>query len=400
MINVAFFLNVSDNWLGGLNYYKNLIRAISLLPVEQKKIKPIVFLGKKTDEELKNYFKNYSTVIKTSILDKYSIMWFLHKFFKKVFLSDIIIKIFLLKKFNIDIISHSDILLDKNAKCKTLNWIPDFQHIHLPNMFTKKEYNFRNKYYKTIISDSNGIIVSSNNAYNDFKKFLPAVNLKKIFILNFVPFLDKEIFNISTSDFFKIKNKYNITEDKFFYLPNQFWKHKNHMVVFKAINELKKIGINVIVICSGKLHDYRNVDYINQIKNYIKENNLESNIKLIGVIPYIEVLIFMKYSIAVINPSLFEGWSTTAEECKIINKKIILSDIPVHKEQNPNNGIFFNPNDFKKLALILNEQLNNADTFQNNEKEIIENNEKKVIEYAKNYQDIILNLLREIDPKN
>lgn len=43
----------------------------------------------------------------------------------------------------------------------------------------------------------------------------------------------------------------------------------------------------------------------------------------------------MKHAIAIINPSLFEGGSTTVEEAKSLLKVIILSGIPVHREQNP-----------------------------------------------------------------
>jgi hypothetical protein len=40
---------------------------------------------------------------------------------------------------------------------------------------------------------------------------------------------------------------------------------------------------------------------------------------------------------------LFEGWSTVVEDAKSLNKFIFLSDIPVHREQNPLNVCYFNP---------------------------------------------------------
>lgn len=97
-------------------------------------------------------------------------------------------------------------------------------------------------------------------------------------------------------------------------MPNQFWKHKNHMLVFKAINELKKENVEICLVCTGHLDDYRNKNYILEIKN----NNLEKNIKLLGL-----VFALIKFSKAVINPSLFEGWSSTVEECKSVGKNMI-----------------------------------------------------------------------------
>src|SRR5690606_16162197 len=61
-------------------------------------------------------------------------------------------------------------------------------------------------------------------------------------------------------------------------------------------------------------------------------------------------LCLMKHSISILQPSLFEGWSTTVEDAKQLNVRIILSDISVHKEQNPQNGFFFNRLDPKDLA--------------------------------------------------
>jgi glycosyltransferase involved in cell wall biosynthesis len=53
---------------------------------------------------------------------------------------------------------------------------------------------------------------------------------------------------------------------------------------------------------------------------------------------------------AVINPSLFEGWSTTVEEAKSLGKQAIVSDLPVHREQAPLRCMYFDPRDPEKLA--------------------------------------------------
>ena len=57
----------------------------------------------------------------------------------------------------------------------------------------------------------------------------------------------------------------------------------------------------------------------------------------------------MRASIAVINPSLIEGWSTTVEEAKSLGVPLILSDIPVHREQNQE-VMFFDPRSARSLA--------------------------------------------------
>ena len=109
---------------------------------------------------------------------------------------------------------------------------------------------------------------------------------------------------------------------------------------------------DINLICSGHLSDYRNKSHIEDIKNYILTNDLNSNIKLLGLIDYSDVFGLIQMSKGVINPSLFEGWSSTVEECKSINKNMILSDLRVHEEQYPS-ATFFDKHDVESLKVVL-----------------------------------------------
>lgn len=56
---------------------------------------------------------------------------------------------------------------------------------------------------------------------------------------------------------------------KYVYLPNQFWKHKNHVVAVRAIERIKKRGLlaDYDFVFTGNLEDYRNPEYINEAKS-------------------------------------------------------------------------------------------------------------------------------------
>ena len=98
-------------------------------------------------------------------------------------------------------------------------------------------------------------------------------------------------------------------------------------------------------------------------------------------------------SVALINPSKFEGWSSSVEQAKSMGKKILLSDISVHKEQNPKRAEFFSQNNYDELAYKIKKIW-----FGYNykyEKILINRSyralEKKLSKYASDYQEIILN---------
>jgi glycosyltransferase involved in cell wall biosynthesis len=115
-----------------------------------------------------------------------------------------------------------------------------------------------------------------------------------------------------------------------------------------------------------------------------------------GAIPYEDMLGLMYHSIAVINPSLFEGWSTTVEESKSLGKKVLLSDIDVHLEQSPKRALFFNPNDSDELADLMHKSI----CALNPKEELVEKNEAenemllRSKSFTRTYQSIILDLLK------
>ena len=378
MIKVGFIGAVSKEWMGGLNYFNNLLFAIDCL--NNKELQIFVFVGKKTDEDIKNMFRKYATVIEDRIFDRKSLKWFLMKLEQKIFKTNFLLEN-ILKKYDIQVLSHTSITKFKNIK--TINWIPDFQHIHLPQMFSKKEIENRDKSFIQIIKESDVVVLSSFDALTDLKNFSSEYQ-NKARVLQFVSQPNSRYFELNENDKNNVLKKYDI-KDEFFYMPNQFWKHKNHMTVFTAINELKKDGIQICVVCTGHLADYRNKTYIDEIKNFIKINNLEKNIKLLGLVEYEDVFALIKFSKAVINPSLFEGWSSTVEECKSVEKNMILSDLDVHKEQYPN-ATFFERNSVESLKNIL----------KNYKKENIDSNIESLEIRTKKFADTYVSICNEV----
>ena len=86
----------------------------------------------------------------------------------------------------------------------------------------------------------------------------------------------------------------------------------------------------------------------------------------------------MQESIAIIQPSLFEGWSTVVEDAKAIDKLVIVSDILLHREQIELNCLFFDPHSASSLNFALNKSLNY-------EMEVSENYQEKIERFAENF---------------
>jgi glycosyltransferase involved in cell wall biosynthesis len=224
-------------------------------------------------------------------------------------------------------------------------WVPDFQHLHLPDMFSQDDIEFRTTQILLAAQYSSHVILSSYQASQDFSRLAP-VHAHKGRVLQFVASVDPSVYRRDSGEAATRLG----TPKQFFYLPNQFWRHKNHLVVVKALGLLKAMGHHPIVVCTGNLKDYRHPAYLQELNETIREQGVADRFLMLGMVPADDVFALIRQSIAVINPSLFEGWSTTVEEAKSIGKRALLSDIPVHIEQAPPGAIYFSRSSPEDLA--------------------------------------------------
>lgn len=68
------------------------------------------------------------------------------------------------------------------------------------------------------------------------------------------------------------------------------------------------------------------------------------------MIPYPHLASLMRASTALLNPSQFEGWSTTVEEARVMGVPMLLSDLDVHREQMGTDALYFDRHSAQSLA--------------------------------------------------
>ena len=117
--------------------------------------------------------------------------------------------------------------------------------------------------------------------------------------------------------------------DDFLFMPNQFWKHKNHAVVIEAL----ALRVNGVVRSSSRRPAIRLTSGTSNIRPVARECSVA---RPGGPVPVSRHAALcrgagpMASCRALINPSLFEGWSTTVEEAKALGVPMVLSDLAVH----------------------------------------------------------------------
>ena len=392
MIRIAFPFIRKSLWAGGYNYLLNLFYVISLK--KNKEFEPVLFYGTDVSKkELRDFFliKNIKFV-KSSLMNRSNFYFLLIE--SILFGSNKKIN-FLFKKNNIDVVFENANFFGKKIDLPVVAWIPDFQHRELPHVFSwiswwKREIGFRLQF-----ASSRSIMLSSFDA----KEKLSQYYKNSINLTNIVRFA-VQLREIPSKSYIEIvKKKYSLPEN-YFFMPNQFWKHKNHELVLQSLLSLKKKNCNLVVVSSGNQVDPKNPDYFKNIYQKIKINKLESNFIMLGLIPYKHVLSLMISSKAVLNPSLYEGRSTSVEESLALKIPLILSNIKIHKEQAKGLAKFFNPKKHESLAKVLQEEWSKKNKKIFLYKNILNLNAKRVKIFANDFSKMINNTLTFYNNRN
>jgi glycosyltransferase involved in cell wall biosynthesis len=226
----------------------------------------------------------------------------------------------------------------------TVRWIPDFQHRYLPHLFSQEEIAARDRSIGEIAERPGVVVLSSETAAEDFRRFYPRHRATPR-VWHFCSLLDSaEPASHATIEKYKLPKKY-------LYLPNQFWAHKNHITVFKALVRLSnEHGLIVPLVCTGAQVDPRNEAHFGSLMQFIEEQGLMGQVHLLGLLDRKDQVDVLRHAVAVVQPSLFEGWSTVVEDVRSTGRPIFLSKIPVHLEQNPAQCTYFEAESDQQLA--------------------------------------------------
>lgn len=360
-------------WIGGLYYKKNIIFSL----LENQTISSNVKIFIATEKENEELFTVFGDAVEVKTL-KYN-----SEKGRKI-------KLLLMA-----ILSRADYIFPSFGKIfqyfgiEDINWIADFQHDKFPEFFSEEEIRARNSAYKMIAERPTPLVLSSNDSLNDFITFYGRER-KNVFVVPFVSYIEPDLKVLSAADVNGILDKFGLSGKQYACVMNQFWKHKNHMVVFHAIQEYFKRDENssFIFVFTGKMEDYRNPDYIESLKQIISDPLVENHIRLLGFMERKEQIAVMKAAEFVIQPSLFEGWGTVLEDAKVLDKQVVLSDIAIHREQKNEKCILFNPYDSHELSLVLETEC--AKTHVSDINSGIRSMHDRALQYSKGFERMIL----------
>jgi glycosyltransferase involved in cell wall biosynthesis len=344
-----------NDWIAGVIYVENLVRALNLLPDEERPLlcfvvgpdnrmddyrglgnlmPPLKFYGFRSKQALKSKLNSAIKLgLRNAVKGDLRTQW--PKSLEQ-----------LTKLNNLSALFPVQRSLGREFPSAWIGWIPDFQHRHMPHFFSNDDLRFRDELFNELTQEAAQVVVSSEAAYRDLTRWFPTSNTVSVF--SFVSVTAPEWYQGNPDQViarFKLPRKYLIC-------PSQFWIHKNHRNLFDAIRIAKEAVPDITLVCTGTMQDYRHPNYGQELLEKLARDGLTERVHCLGLLDRYTQIQLLRGAAAVVQPSLFEGWSSLLEDARAFAKRVYVSDIPVHREQDPPDSQFFNPHVPEELAAL------------------------------------------------
>jgi glycosyltransferase involved in cell wall biosynthesis len=232
-------------------------------------------------------------------------------------------------------IRHSVILFPANFRplfllSKSITVIHDLQYISYPQYWTFAKRLFRTLFIPYSILRSDKIIVTSNTVKNEIKSAFSREDIDVIYI----PIVVRQ--PLAEYD----RSKASLLEGHFFLIPSAIHPHKNIQNLLLAIEQLSIQFNHIRFVFVGP---YNALDF-----------NLEYKSGQIDVLGYVDIdLLSHLYAkcIAVILPSIYEGFGMPYVEATYAHKTVIASDIPIARELLGDDAVYIDL-PFEKMQIL------------------------------------------------
>ncbi|UPK40332.1 glycosyltransferase family 4 protein [Bradyrhizobium sp. 186] len=374
-LRVAFTFIPRRLHAGGFNYLRNLFTALDrYCPGE---LEPVMFAGLSDDD---NELATFAAIPRVGVVKDRAFERD-HSGVPNALLAGIdFAAAAAFRSANIDVVFEHARFFGWRLPLPVVAWFPDLQHRSLPHLFSRAAWWRREIGFRAQLASGRSIILSSESALNDCRRYYERARNQ----MSVVKFASRPTDDLLAANPREIIRLYELPE-VYFYLPNQFWRHKNHRLVVEALTILAGRGVKAVVAVSGGPDEPP--AYFNSIMRDIEERGLKENFRYLGLIPLAHVYALLRSCRALINPSRFEGWSTTVEEAKSLEVPMIVSDLDVHREQTGGSAAYFNVDDAAALAGYLAEAVAKDEPFH--VRQLGFSVENRVAKFAEEFVDAI-----------
>lgn len=245
----------------------------------------------------------------------------------------------IIRKERIDILFlTTQTLFTTNINVNVIVPVHDLMHRYEPSFpEVKSEYQWREAVLESHAKYANFIITDSKLGRKQFIDSYLKNKKRKPTVLS-LPFIVSGHISERKEEYIEVPNKY-------IFYPAQFWKHKNHINLIKAVQILKGdlADIHLVLVGSEK-------NCYDEITKYISDNGLNDNITILGFVSDGNITYLYRHAMGMIMPSYFGPTNIPPLEAMALGCPVAVSNKYAMPEQVGNAGLLFNPDSPKEIA--------------------------------------------------
>jgi glycosyltransferase involved in cell wall biosynthesis len=228
-----------------------------------------------------------------------------------------------------------------------VGYLYDFQHRHLPHLFSEQERVVRDRQFSAVLDSASVVIVNARAVERDALEFRPQMRARIVPMpINASP--PREWF---ASDAAATRSRYGL-DQPYLIICNQFWIHKDHRTAFDAFARIAGEFPELQLVCTGATSDYRDPGHFEGLLEFARTRGIRERLHILGLVPKQDQIDLVRGARAVVQPTLSEGGpgGGAAYDAIALGVPALVSDIPVNLEIEEPNVTFFRAGDPQALA--------------------------------------------------
>jgi glycosyltransferase involved in cell wall biosynthesis len=223
---------------------------------------------------------------------------------------------------------------------------PEFPEVSANGEWEAREYIFRNG-----IRNATMLLSESETGKEDILNFYGEYGVApdRVKVLPLLPSITLQR-DISASERQRVRQKYNLPKRYFFY-PAQFWPHKNHVRIVKAMALLKEQhDFKVHILFSGYHSGAIREATFKEVTDTATKLQVQDQISYFGYVPDQDIAALYAEARALIMPTFFGATNIPPLEAWALGCPVLTSDIRGIRQQAGEASILVDPKSVEALA--------------------------------------------------
>lgn len=225
-----------------------------------------------------------------------------------------------------------------------------------PELVQDGEFERRHDFYTHILPQALFVFAESEAGKQELLKFTrisgDKIKVVPIFAGNSVSL------QVSQENQNAILDTYELTTNRYFFYPAQFWAHKNHFNLLKAFAQFLSTHPDYKLVLTGS--DQGNLAYI---MDSIRQLGLEQKVVFPGFVPMEHINTFYRNATALVMASYFGPTNMPPIEAMELGCPVICSDLSGHREILGDAAIYFELGESAHIVKAMEQMVVNREMY-------------------------------------